>query len=105
VARYSHTYGTNLPPELFLQHRVGMLSRGHFWRLEAREVRIPKHELQAVNPPPEPTDRWFFVFLAQIFTAQKVTDASYRRTYATGAASNGPVSPLLCLSLLLTFRP
>jgi hypothetical protein len=104
LARYSHAYGTNLQPELFLLHRLCMLSRGHFWRLEAREVRIPKLELQAVNPPPEPTDRWFFCFWAQIFTAQKVTDAFHRRTYATDAASYRRVFPLVCLSLLLTFR-
>jgi hypothetical protein len=40
LAGYSHTYGTNLQPEQFLQHRLCVLSRGHFWRLEAREVRI-----------------------------------------------------------------
>jgi hypothetical protein len=62
-------YDTYLRPELFRQRR--MLSRGHFWRLEAREVRITKLELQAVNPPPEPTERWSFCFWAQIFTAQK----------------------------------
>jgi hypothetical protein len=33
-----------------------------------------------------------------------VTDAFHSKTYATGAASYRLVCPLVCLSLLLTFR-